>query len=59
MKISKAIEILQLNITEAGKQMHPDVLTALKLSTHALQRFIDNREDGYAIDPSPLIGETT
>jgi len=58
MKLEKAIEIQRLNIKEAGKQMPPDVLTALLISTHATERFRDNREDGFPIDTSPLVEET-
>jgi len=58
MKLGKVIELQRLNIQEAGSKMPPDVLTALTISTHAVERFRDNREDGFPIDPSPLIGET-
>lgn len=36
MKIPTAIEILELNIKEAGKKMPPDTLDALKLGVEAL-----------------------
>jgi len=58
MNISKAIEIVNLNINEAGPKMPPDVKAALNLLAHAGQRFVDNRDDGFPIDTSPLLGET-
>jgi len=58
MKLSKVIEIQRLNIKEAGKQMPPDVRTALLISTHAVERFQDNREDAFPIDTSTLGCET-
>lgn len=38
MKLSEAIEILDLNVEKAGKQMPPDTLQALKLGIEALER---------------------
>lgn len=58
MNLKKAIEIQRLNIKEAGKKMPPDVLTALLISTHSMERFLDHREDGMPIDTSLLVCET-
>jgi len=44
MKLEKAIEILDLNIREAGKKMPPDVLDALKLGAQALKAIKEYRE---------------
>jgi len=43
MKIQKAIEIIDLNINEAGSKMPQDVLIALKLSIEALQAVLRAR----------------
>jgi len=40
MTLIKAIEILELNINEAGPTMPPDVLEALKLHTEGLKAII-------------------
>ena len=38
MKITKAIEILELNALEQGSYLPPDYITALKLGIEALKR---------------------
>jgi len=43
LKLSKAKEILELNLNMAGKKMPPDVKDALKLGVEALKFIKDNR----------------
>jgi len=43
MKLSKALEILTLNINEAGKKMPPDTLEALKTATACITYCINVR----------------
>lgn len=59
MTILKAIEILDLNIREAGPKMPADVLAALNLSREALKwRALMEKDYGSWCGP-PLPGETT
>lgn len=58
MKIEKAIEILELNIKEAGKQMPPDCKNAVKLGIEAGKRVILYRKGMYAGLGDLLPGET-
>lgn len=39
IKLSKAIEIIDLNLKEAGKNMPPDVKATMIVSRSALKRF--------------------
>lgn len=41
--LKKAIEILDLNLKEAGGKMPPDVKEALQLSREALKRLLSGR----------------
>jgi len=42
--VAKAVEILDLNLREAGKKMPPDVRAALRLAVAALQRLQSDRQ---------------
>lgn len=57
MKLSKAIEILQINVSQRSPSMPPDVKDALKLSIQAC-KFIQTFKDTEDIEPlTSLIGE--
>lgn len=58
MKLSKAREIVQLNIKEASKKMPPDCLDALKLLDEAAKRLEQWRGLGIPEDLELLPGET-
>lgn len=47
MKRVKAMEILELNILEAGKKMPPDVKTALELHIEAMKVLTAIRETAW------------
>ncbi|GAI61432.1 unnamed protein product [marine sediment metagenome] len=38
MKLTKVIEILELNLKEAGRKMHPDTASALGIAVEAVKR---------------------
>lgn len=44
MKLSKAKEILELNVNEAGLSMPHDTLAAVKLSIEAITRLVHARK---------------
>lgn len=54
MKLKKVIEILDLNIKEAGRSMPPDVLAALKLSVEST-KFRQRWEEQEGEDDFPLL----
>jgi len=56
--IEKAIEIIELNIKEAGKSMPPDVRDALNLSVEAMKRIDRQRHLTVPTPQPPLPGET-
>jgi len=58
MKPSKAKEIIDLNIKEAGKQMPPDTLAALKLISEIAGWFIAYRLSELGSNGILLPGET-
>lgn len=58
MKLTKAIEILDLNIKEQGGKMPPDCLTALKLAVSALEQLTHYREVDNTLSNHLLHGET-
>lgn len=58
MKLSKAIEILDLNIKEAGSKMPTDTLDALKIGRHAIERIEECRLADHTIKEDLLPGET-
>lgn len=58
MELAKAIEIGELNIKKAGKQMPPDVLDALKLLTEAGKQTLQDRIGNPLLDGDLLPGET-
>lgn len=58
MKLPKAIEIVELNIKEAGPKMPPDCLAALKLCCGAAKRVNAIREWGDEPAGELLPGET-
>ena len=58
MNIPKAIEILELNLKEAGKKMPPDVRDALNLSIEALEAFKKYRHSPNSWFVKELPGET-
>lgn len=58
MKLSKAREILKLNVKKAGPKMPPDTLEALKLGIEALKRLQTMRVWRSAGTSDPLPGET-
>lgn len=55
MNLNKAQQIIQLNISEAGTKMPPDVRTALIIHSEAITRLEALRVLGYpkAIIPLP------
>ena len=57
MKPQKAIEIIELNIREAGPKMPPDTLEALKLHVFAFKRLLKMRSYGIGQAILPLPGE--
>ena len=58
MLLPKVIEILDLNLKEAGKKMPQDTFTALGISVEAVKAIQDYRE-GLTVDfLLPLPGET-
>jgi len=58
MYLNKAIEILELNVKQAAKQMPPDTLTALELGIEALIR-LNNIRSNPGLSPAiPLSLET-
>jgi len=58
MKLRKAREILQLNLTEADASMPPDVHDALEIHIEAISQLIRFR-DGSKVDFTKLLpGET-
>lgn len=58
MTLDKAIEILDLNIKEAGKKMPPDVNAALGLGIQALKRWEIHRNECPGCFRELLPGET-
>ena len=58
MKIEQAIEILDLNVKEAGNKMPPDVKDALSLAIEALERVNIIRSIDPARPITPLPSET-
>ncbi len=56
--LEKAIEVLELNLNEAGKKMPPDVRDALSLSVEAMKRIRRQRSLTIPIPQPPLPGET-
>lgn len=56
--LKKAIEVLNLNISEAHKNIPPDVLAALKLMVEAGKCLQHGRLIGQHVDPMLLPGET-
>lgn len=57
MNLLKAVEILELNIKEAGKKMPPDTLTAVKLGAQAIKRLALARSYGDPHCEQPLVDE--
>lgn len=55
--IEKAIEILELNLKEAGKNMAPDVKDSLTLGIEAMKRIDRQRKLTIPINQPPLPGE--
>lgn len=58
MTLTKAIEIMELNVKEAGSIMPPDTLEALKLHIEAAKHFKDRRVLGCREVDFLLPGET-
>lgn len=58
LTLTKAIEILQLNIQEAGNKMPPDCKQAIQLGIDALIRVLDVRRFPEASNWKPLPSET-
>jgi len=58
MKLTKSIEIVQLNINIAGPKMPPDCLDALKLNLEAAKRLQEYRRQGLVNSDRLLPGET-
>ncbi len=56
--IEKAIEVLELNLKEAGNKMPLDVRDALSLSMEAMKRIRRQRSLTIPINQPPLPGET-
>jgi len=58
MKLEKAKEILDLNVSQRSPKMPPDVLDALKLGVEALNRCQELRKYTPPDTYMPLPGET-
>jgi len=58
MTLKKAIEILELNLLQAGKAMPPDCRDAVQLSIEADRAVIDARANNYYTPIPTLPGET-
>lgn len=58
MKLSKAKEIIDLNLKEAGKKMPPDVRSALQLGSEAIDRCLFARKETSFVGPALLPSET-
>lgn len=58
MTLKKAIEILELNLREAGKQMPPDCREAIRLNLESSKRVQLQRDLAGVITPALLPGET-
>lgn len=58
MTLPKAIEIVELNIKEAGKKMPPDCLDALKVCCEAAKYIDICRHNPNCFNISLLPGET-
>lgn len=58
MPISKAIEILQLNLKEAGLKMPPDCAAAIALGSEAFKLILTMRKNRVIAATFPLPGET-
>lgn len=54
MTLDKAIEILQINILEAGRKMPPDVQKALELGINAMKRIGHQRHNLTGL-PQPAL----
>jgi hypothetical protein len=58
IKMSKAVEILELNVKEAGKKMPPDVLAAVNLGVSTMKAVLLVRHggswDAHALLPDEL-----
>lgn len=59
MNIPKAIEILKLNVREAGNKMPADTLKALNLGVEGLERIQSYRRDKRHMANIPLPSETS
>ena len=58
MKLTKVIEILQINVREAGPRIPIDILLALMVSIEAVKAIQDLREGNPLLDGELLPGET-
>lgn len=58
MKLTKAIEILDLNLKEAGSKMPPDCRDAVQLSIEALKHLQHERDLRIGFWTDPIPGET-
>ncbi len=58
MNLEKAIEILELNVKEAGSRMPPDTLKALKIGIEALKTIKEMRYESVNDGTTQLPGET-
>ena len=57
MEPTKAREILDLNVKEAGSKMPPDTLAAVKMGSAAISRILTMRSYGINQAILPLPGE--
>ena len=57
MEPTKARQILDLNVTEAGSKMPPDTLVAVKMGSAAISRILTMRSYNIAQAILPLPGE--
>jgi len=57
MNLSKALEILTLNVKEAGKKMPPDTLEALKKAIECTTYCIQVRRFPHEADNIPIPGD--
>jgi len=55
--LEKAIEVLELNLNEAGKKMPPDVKDSLSLGVEAMKRIRRQRSQTIPINQPLLPGE--
>jgi hypothetical protein len=59
MNPNRSLQIIQINVNDAGKQMPPDVKTALLMGISAISRVLSMRSYNISQAKLPLAGETS